>query len=354
VVTVATAAATGVGIALPLITAGSAQAASVGTWDRVAACETGGQWSADTGNGFYGGLAMTQDTWDQYGGRSYAERPDLATEDQQIAVAEKVLADLGPGAWPGCEVATGLLVDHSTPKIDTSATPVPDPSGPTGIQPGPTSSPSPSGTPSATSSPTPAPTSSAPATGSTDPTPLGTPSATPTTPTTSTTDGVTDPAPGQVDGAPVTGVPQPTTTPSGSGASSTGSGRHGKPYDPTADELAAQDQATRTEVYSTADPDTTATPSTSANQGNSDKSSTTGENGAGGSLADASGAKGGSSDTTTQGNAGTYTVGAGDSLSGIASAEHVGGGWRQLYAANQQVIGDDPNLIKPGQILDLG
>ncbi|SCD70610.1 Transglycosylase-like domain-containing protein, partial [Streptomyces sp. DvalAA-14] len=105
----ATAAATGAGIALPLFGAATAHAADQTTWDRVAFCETGGSWHSDTGNGFYGGLAITQDTWDQYGGDAYAQRPDLASEADQIAVAETMLTELGPGAWPGCEEGTGLL-----------------------------------------------------------------------------------------------------------------------------------------------------------------------------------------------------------------------------------------------------
>ena len=108
-------AATGAGIALPLLGAGAAHAADVGTWDRVAVCETGGLWHADTDNGFYGGLAITQDTWEQYGGTTYAQRPDRATRAQQISVAERILSDLGPDAWPGCEDATGLLESVTSP-----------------------------------------------------------------------------------------------------------------------------------------------------------------------------------------------------------------------------------------------
>ncbi|WP_141726147.1 transglycosylase family protein, partial [Actinacidiphila rubida] len=109
---------TGAGIAIPLLGAATAQAAESSTWDRVAVCETGGLWSADTGNGFFGGLAISQDTWDQHGGDQYASRPDLASRAQQITVAEKILADLGPGAWPGCDKKTGLAKDHGTPDVD--------------------------------------------------------------------------------------------------------------------------------------------------------------------------------------------------------------------------------------------
>jgi hypothetical protein len=71
-------------------------------WDAVARCESGGNWSINTGNGFYGGLQFTPSTWLEFGGAAYAPRADLATKAQQIAVAEKVLAVQGPGAWPTC------------------------------------------------------------------------------------------------------------------------------------------------------------------------------------------------------------------------------------------------------------
>jgi cell wall-associated NlpC family hydrolase len=91
-----------------LATAGSSEAASVSTWDRVAACESSGNWSANTGNGYYGGLQFTPGTWSAYGGRAYASRADLANKSQQIAVAERVLAGQGPGAWPVCSIKAGL------------------------------------------------------------------------------------------------------------------------------------------------------------------------------------------------------------------------------------------------------
>jgi LysM repeat protein len=71
-------------------------------WAAIAACESGGNWSANTGNGFYGGLQFTQGTWDAYGGGQYASSANLASESQQIAVAERVLAGQGIGAWPVC------------------------------------------------------------------------------------------------------------------------------------------------------------------------------------------------------------------------------------------------------------
>ncbi|WP_448628460.1 transglycosylase family protein [Geodermatophilus sp. URMC 64] len=71
-------------------------------WDAVARCESGGNWSINTGNGYYGGLQFSQSTWDAFGGAEYAARADLATKSEQIAVAERVLDVQGPGAWPTC------------------------------------------------------------------------------------------------------------------------------------------------------------------------------------------------------------------------------------------------------------
>lgn len=103
-----------------LATAGSSDAASISTWDKVASCESGGNWSINTGNGYYGGLQFTTGTWSAYGGRAYAPRADLASKAQQITVAEKVLAGQGPGAWPVCSVKAGLTRGGPSPVV-TSA-----------------------------------------------------------------------------------------------------------------------------------------------------------------------------------------------------------------------------------------
>ncbi|MFF1477470.1 transglycosylase family protein [Streptomyces sp. NPDC058301] len=98
----------GAGMALPLIGAGAAHAASLDVWDKVAACESTDNWKINTGNGYYGGLQFSQSTWVAYGGRQYAPRADLASRSEQIAVAEKVLEAQGPGAWPVCSGEAGL------------------------------------------------------------------------------------------------------------------------------------------------------------------------------------------------------------------------------------------------------
>jgi len=77
---------------------GTANADSV-NWDAVAACESGGNWGINTGNGYYGGLQFTMSTWRSNGG---AGSPHYASREEQIRVAENVLRSQGIGAWPVC------------------------------------------------------------------------------------------------------------------------------------------------------------------------------------------------------------------------------------------------------------
>ncbi|GEC02844.1 hypothetical protein SSP24_04990 [Streptomyces spinoverrucosus] len=107
----------GAGMALPFVGTGAAHAADPATWDKVAACESSNDWNINTGNGYYGGLQFSQSTWEAYGGTAYAARADLATKDQQIAVAEKVLDGQGPGAWPTCSQRAGLTRGGESPDI---------------------------------------------------------------------------------------------------------------------------------------------------------------------------------------------------------------------------------------------
>ena len=89
--------------AAPVQATPAAPASSGGAnWSAIAACESGGNWSANTGNGFYGGLQFTQQTWLAYGGGQYAASANLASPAEQIAVAQRVLAAQGIGAWPVC------------------------------------------------------------------------------------------------------------------------------------------------------------------------------------------------------------------------------------------------------------
>ncbi|MFF2009345.1 transglycosylase family protein [Streptomyces sp. NPDC058195] len=190
----------GAGLALPLIAAIPAQAAPTDVWEKVAACESTGDWQINNGNGHFGGLQFTRSTWAAYGGTVYAPRADLATRGQQIAVAEKVLDAQGPGAWPACSTKAGLTRDGQAPDI----------------------------------------------------------------------------------------APQ---------SQRTGQLRTGTPKAPR-----------------------TSAPATP---------------------------------TTVPGKRESYTVARGDSLSAIAANKRLKGGWQQLYSQNREVVGDDPDLILPGQRLRL-
>jgi LysM repeat protein len=103
-----------------------AQAHITHDWGGVAQCESGGDWSINTGNGYYGGLQFSQSTWTGFGGAALAPRADLATPAEQVQIAEKVLAGQGIGAWPTCgkrltEGTTRAAAQASAP----AAAPVP-------------------------------------------------------------------------------------------------------------------------------------------------------------------------------------------------------------------------------------
>ncbi|WP_285564949.1 transglycosylase family protein [Streptomyces sp. NBC_01463] len=289
---------TGSAIAIPLLGAAGAHAADASTWDRVAECESGGMWSADLGNGYYGGLQFSQEVWKSYGGESYAERADLASRSQQIAVAEKVLEDQGPKAWPSCAVISGLVADSGLPGVDPGTTPSPEPSG------------------------------------STDPS------------------ADTDPS-------------------AGTGASDDASGdAAGDAMNPSDSADDATDDATDGGGKADASASPSATPSTTPSDDASDpaKEKSGKHRGApapeetrqtgGGSDRDsgrhASRGSGDARDTGAPAADGTYTVRAGDNLWAIADAQKLSGGWAALYEANKAEVGSDPDLILPGQSLDLG
>ncbi|MCV7258427.1 transglycosylase family protein [Mycobacterium shimoidei] len=100
--------------------AGHASAATDGEWDQVARCESGGNWSINTGNGYQGGLQFNRGTWAAHGGGEFAPSAHLATREQQIAVAERVLATQGRGAWPVC----GRGLSAATPRNVLADAPV--------------------------------------------------------------------------------------------------------------------------------------------------------------------------------------------------------------------------------------
>lgn len=116
-------------VAAPLMTAGNASAATAAEWDAVAQCESGGNWSINTGNGYYGGLQFSASTWAGFGGTQYAPTADRATKAQQIEIAEKVLAVQGKGAWPVCGTNlsnTPYTAASSDPAGTTQSTAAPE------------------------------------------------------------------------------------------------------------------------------------------------------------------------------------------------------------------------------------
>lgn len=286
---------TGSAIAIPLLGASGASAADGTTWDRVADCETGGAWSQNSGNGYYGGLQLSQEDWENHGGLDYAASADLASRSQQIAVAERILADQGVGAWRTCGLLSGLQQDKGSDSSDSS-----DSSG---------SEDSPGLLDSLGSSPSASPSSS------------------PSSPDTSSpSDGETvkpDKSPEssdssqdrQADGAPSAA---PESGRSGNSQQSddssaptdTGSGRH---RGPSADE--------------------TGTPESGRANESTGRHSSRGD------------------EVSGDASEGAYIVGVGDSLWSIADALRVSGGWHALYDGNEKAVGADPNLIHPGQKL---
>ncbi|SMQ16810.1 LysM domain-containing protein [Streptomyces sp. Ag82_O1-12] len=297
---------TGSAIAIPLLGASGASAADGTTWDRVADCETGGAWSQNSGNGYYGGLQLSQEDWENHGGLDYAASADLASRSQQIAVAERILADQGVGAWRTCGLLSGLEQGKDS---DSGASGSSDSSGPTdspglldslGSSPSasPSSSPSSSDTPSDTSSDTEDEktksdkSSESADSASRDQGSGGSPSATPES--------------GEAGNA--------RQGDESSALTDTGSGRH---RGPSADESLPSDS------------------------GRADES--TGRHASGGDE----GSEEGSGDAVQ----GDYIVGVGDSLWSIADSLDVSGGWHALYVGNEKAVGTDPNLIQPGQKL---
>ncbi|MBT2426676.1 transglycosylase family protein [Streptomyces sp. ISL-112] len=305
---------TGSAIAIPLLGAAGAHAADATTWDRVAECESGGMWSADLGNGYYGGLQFSQETWSAYGGDAFAERADLASRSQQISVAEKVLDDKGPQAWPSCAVISGLAVDGSLPGVDPGTAPSTD------------------STQDATTAPADEADEKGEAEGSGN---------TGSTGNTGTTDSV-----GKADGT-------------GKGAKKGGGDTPG----PSAPSTPPAGGKTKTP----GSPDASR-PSTSAPDASQGTDSTGGKH-RGAPAPDETGAVGRADDPRESGRhasrgegdardggavAGGYTVQPGDSLWAIADAQELPQGWTGLYEANKDLLGSDPDLILPGQSLDLG
>ena len=107
--------------AIPLVSASSASAAGAGPWDRLASCESGGNWHINTGNGYYGGVQFADGTWDGWGGERYASRADLATKAEQIVIAAKLVENSGWGSWPACSSRLGLGAEERRVALDIAA-----------------------------------------------------------------------------------------------------------------------------------------------------------------------------------------------------------------------------------------
>ncbi|MET9656293.1 transglycosylase family protein [Streptomyces sp. NPDC006510] len=292
---------TGSAIAIPLLGASGAHAADATTWDRVAECESGGMWSADLGNGYYGGLQFSQETWKAYGGEAYAERADLASRAQQIAVAQKVLDDRGPQAWPSCAVISGLAADGTLPGVDPGSVPADDPTG----------------------SAKPADDASA------DP-------SDDTTPSERASDG-TDAVDG-TDGSDEAGKPSGGTSPSPKPSAST-TPSPDAPSDAPRDPSGSPDSSTGVGGKHRGAPASEGSRGTDGGGRESGRHASRGGNDA--------------RDTAEPAADGAYTVRPGDNLWSIADAQKVPGGWPALYEANKGAVGSDPDLILPGQSLDL-
>ncbi|MFB6956430.1 transglycosylase family protein [Streptomyces sp. NPDC056309] len=325
----------GSAIAIPLIGAGGASAADGSAWDKVAKCESGGAWSANTGNGYYGGLQLTQDDWEKYGGLDYASSADQASRSQQIAVAEKLLADKGPGAWPTCGLLSGLSKKSGAAKVDTGV----------GNSSGSSNSSGKSliddlGLSDSSQASSSDSSGSSGSAGSSD----------------------TDPGPADSSGSPT--APPTTSSPSPSSPAKKG---NADKSDTSLDVAASGSQA----------PD--ASPSVAPQPGGTDNSWQIGGTSAlvdtgaldagelgggrhrGGSAAEdpadshaaAPSGRHASRGGVARAVADSYTVRAGDSLESIADSLDLQGGWDALYAANKGAIGSDPNHISAGQTLNV-
>jgi resuscitation-promoting factor RpfA len=288
-------------VGAPLATAGTAQAASDGVWDKVAKCESGGNWAINTGNGFQGGLQFTQSTWRSFGGTSFAPSANRASREEQIAVAEKVLAGQGWGAWPVCSRkanATGqpatqrTVVARAVGTKSTTHTPVPSSTGRHALKP---SQPGDHALPH----PPAAVTAQPPAQGAVPVTQVAArlaPLLAPAAPTAAAAiTALPRTAPPAVAPAPV--VPVQAVRPAPAPAAPAPAAPAPAPADGT-EQVAAHAPA--------------AVPAPR-----------------------------------------TYQVRAGDTLTSIARTQNVPGGWQAIYNANRPALSRDANLIKPGQQLAL-
>ncbi|MFJ8110255.1 transglycosylase family protein [Streptomyces sp. NPDC096132] len=304
---------TGSAIALPLFAASGASAADGTVWDKVAQCETGGSWSADEGNGEYGGLSLTQEDWETYDGLDYAAGPDLASRNQQIAVAQKVLAAEGVGAWGTCGLTSGLTKENGALSVDTGVgDEESDSSASSGLSDLSKGSSSDSG-------------KSGDSGGS------------------GNSDEDSADSSGDSSGS-ASESPSSSSSPEANDSDKSG----------TSDE--ASDDAEGADSSPTAIPEVDDSDNPAQAEG-SWSLVDTGSLGSGrhrGATADETVADNTSTASSGRHAASVYTVQEGDTLASIADSLDLDGGWRALYAENKDVIGADPSDITPGQTLDTG
>ncbi|MGW4494414.1 transglycosylase family protein [Streptomyces sp. NPDC004376] len=308
-------------IAIPLLGAASAHAADGTTWDRVAECESGGSWSANTGNGYYGGLQISQDDWDKYGGDQYAATADQASRSQQISVAEKILAEQGTTHWATCALTAGLTSDSASVDVDTGVADTASPS-----------------------------------TGSSDDKDSASPSASDSTGKS-----------GSSDSDKSSGSPSASAS-SDSSADASAKPSHGKDKDADAKDSAKGKGAKSGASASKDDPGASGDYSAPASEASDDAW----QDGGSWSLVDTGALSGGgrhrggsADESVTSGqkadNTGrhalpspsTYTIHEGDTLESIADSLDVEGGWQALYSANKKTIGADPDELVLGQTLEV-
>lgn len=315
---------TGSAIAIPLLAAGGASAASGATWDAVAECESGGSWSANSGNGGYGGLQMAQEEWERYGGLDYAMRADLASRSQQIAVAERILADKGTSPWATCGLVAGLKQNSDPADVDTGL---------------------------AQDSRTPAPTS---------PTEADSRSGSPSG-RTSSDDSVRDDSSGSSDSSDTSadsGSPGAFGLSIGGSRDSGGDSTAGSPSLDSSP-IGATNEGDSDKSGQNADSSTGESKSANTEEGTGRHRGGSAEEDADASRTDDSAGPhtsraGSASRDAADAADGSYTVRSGDSLSAIAGALDLQGGWPELHSANERTVGADPDLILPGQRLQLG
>ncbi|MEV5013777.1 transglycosylase family protein [Streptomyces sp. NPDC053780] len=314
---------TGSAIAIPLLGATGAHAAGA-NWDQIAECETGGAWSQNAGNGYYGGLQLPQEAWERYGGLEYAASADQASRSQQIRIAEKLYADQGIAAWPTC----GLLAGLGNPPGATA----------------PTGDGASEGSQAPKTSDTPDPAGSA-AAGSETPEPTGSPKASDSPESSESSE--------SSDASSPSGSEKGTEPTPGASASSSSSPSPSSERDSSDGTSGGKDQSAKTGTSAESDR-RTAEPETA------DRSSGSGKHR--GDSADEDGRWKGLTDSTSGRHAsrdggskdaddGSYIVRSGDNLWAIADSLGVDGGWRALYSDNERVVGQDPDRILPGQTL---